>query len=342
MAFGFSATSQSDFMEDLVSMMKDGIRLDAALDEIANTFGGRFAVIARRLKNSLTHGKPIADGMSGTFDPVLVDAARAGEAGGRFEEAVFAGVELLRARSETIRQLRKALTYPIISLIIVCGLVVMLSVAVLPEVARLVPPSKWTPLGRTVIESGDFIVHYGIFVLLIIGGAIYMVVRSFSSLTGEIRSQLDEFPPWSFYRAYQAATFMQNLSLLLRCGLMFKDALNLIARHSSPYVAWHVRQMLYRLARPEISRSAGTGASANAMALDTGLILDKYVRRMRLISQTSEFENALDRLGRRTTKDVTELMDSVRMFLSNIMLVISGLALSSTVLGLFQTLQRIM
>lgn len=336
--FGFWATAQADFMEDLISMTKDGYRMDDALQELARNFGGRFAVVARTLRSTLSQGRPLADGMQGIFDPILVDATRAGEKGGLLQEAVEAGIQLLRDRSSAVGQLVQALTYPAFIFILVMSLTTFLVVSVFPEFASMVPYRKMTTMGKLVMAIGNFITSYGLFVAVFLGLLVYAVVWSMPNVVGPVRHTLDRVPPWRFYRVYQSSTFLQNLSLLLRSGVGFRDALQLMARNTSPYVAWHVREMSRRLRNPSPSLASG---SLNAYALETGMLPHRDVRRLRVLSQSSAFETALFRRGERAAQDMGKLLSVVKTVLTTAVLIICGVFLGIAGLGLSQTIMQV-
>ena len=120
------------------------------------------------------------------------------------------------------------------------------------------------------------------------------------------------------------------LALLIASNISFKDALQIIRARARPYVAGHVGRMQRRLASP-----SGGGVTG---ALDTGLIPDQDIRRIRLREQSGDFEAALRRTGMRAAEQVTKVIELTGRFLFVAILVGAGGMLGFMGLGLFDAL----
>jgi type II secretory pathway component PulF len=101
----------------------------------------------------------------------------------------------------------------------------------------------------------------------------------------------------SLYRKMTSARLMETLGLLIANGLVFKKALKIVQYRAHPYLAWHLITMEYRL---------GSGKDNLADVLDTGLIAQEDLARLRLIAQSKGFEHALVRQGQRAADEGTE------------------------------------
>ena len=81
---------------------------------------------------------------------------------------------------------------------------------------------------------------------------------------------------------------METLGLLISNGVVLKQALKIMHSNANPYLAWHLLSMEYRL---------GGGKDNIADVLDTGLISDFDLQRLRAIASGRGFAHALLRQG---------------------------------------------
>lgn len=330
MHFKLSARLQADMMEDLSKMLDDNIPIKNAVAELAHTFVGRASDAAKRMQSMLTRGGDISDAMRPYFSDQLCDAMRAGIKSGKTTQALTQASGFVRMQAIAMGKLYSSLGYPGFVLAAVLVAIMIIATRVLPEIADLVPKKGLSPLSQTVFSFGQFLIYYGYLVIGFMAGLMAFIVWTMPNLTGHQRELLDKTPPWSLYRKYQAAVFLQMLALLIASNISFKDALQIIRARARPYVAGHVGRMQRRLASP-----SGGGVTG---ALDTGLIPDQDIRRIRLREQSGDFEEALRRTGMRAAEQVTKVIELTGRFLFVAILVGAGGMLGFMGLGLFDAL----
>ena len=82
---------------------------------------------------------------------------------------------------------------------------------------------------------------------------------------------------------------METLGLLVSNGVVFKTAIKVLQYHANPYLVSHLIGM---------ERLLGTGKDNIAEVLNTGLVKQQDVMRLRVIAEVKGFEHALIRLGK--------------------------------------------
>lgn len=334
----FGAKAQIAMLEDLISLTKEGVQINRAVDEIIDSARGAATEAARSMKVALAKGRDLSEGMVGWFDPALCDAVRAGVRTGAFEEAVTAGLSVVRTRSEAVSHLIKAMIYPTVVFLAATAFVLLMALYILPEMQKVVPAHKWTDTGRGALAIGSFVATKGVYLLIALSLVIGTTAWSFGRFVHPLRAQLDAIPPWTWYRRYQSAAFMLQLSLLLESGVKMKDALSLLSARANPYLRGHISEMRRKLEGQ--GRESG-GKSVLAGALNTGLIEVKDSRRLHLYAQTKSFEAALSSMGKNAIGSVAQVMHSIAGLLSTAVLILGGGLLAYMGVGLFQTLQSI-
>lgn len=330
MQFKLSAKLQADMMEDLSKMLEDNIPLNNATAELAHAFVGRASEAAKRMRTMLARGGDISDAMRPYFSDQLCDAMRAGIKSGKTTQALTQASGFVRMQATAMGKLYSSLGYPGFVMVAVLTGIMIIATRVMPEIIDLVPKKGLSPLSQSVFSLGQFLIYYGYLVIGFMAGLVAFIVWTMPNVTGEIRATLDKIPPWSLYRQYQAAVFLQMLALLIASNISFKDSLQMIRARARPYVAWHVARMQRRLASP-----SGGGVTG---ALDTGLIPALDIRRIRLREQSGDFEESLRRTGARAAEQVTKVIEMTGRFLFVAILVGAGGMLGFMGIGLFDAL----
>lgn len=330
MQFKLSARLQADMMEDLSKMLDDNIPIMNAVSELSDTFVGRASEAARRMQSMLTRGGDISDAMRPYFSDQLCDAMRAGIKSGKTTQALTQASGFVRMQADAMGKLYSSMGYPLFVFAAVLTAIMIIATKVLPEIADLVPKKGLSPISLSVFSFGQFLINYGYMVIGIVAGAVSFIVWTLPNITSDIRESLDKIPPWSLYRKYQAAMFLQMLALLVASNISFKDALQIIRSRARPYISWHVARMQRRLASP-----SGGGVTG---ALDTGLIPPLDIRRIKLREQAGDFEEALRRTGVRAAEQLTKVIEITGRFLFIAILVGAGGMLGFMGIGLFDAL----
>ena len=131
-------------------------------------------------------------------------------------------VDMIKARRSIMSSLVSALAYPLLLLVMFCGMLWVLAFMVFPELRLLGEPSQWGMAARILFGSAEFIASpWGALLaaLLLLG-----VVTSMLSLplwTGSLRLKAEKYAPWSIYRLLNGATWMMSVATLMRAGMKF-------------------------------------------------------------------------------------------------------------------------
>lgn len=237
----------------------------------------------------IAQGRAIADGMMGWLPQHIVELIRAGEQGGTLAQNMKVAAESLGTKNETVSSLLSSLTYPLVVLIAGLAVLVYMNHSIFPQFESIKPMAQWPEQGKNLGYYCQFCSR-----LVVDGcrgdrGGLILISRTLNDYTGTLRKTIDTLPLISLYREITAARFMETLGLLISNGVVFKQALKILQMQASPYLAWHLVMMEHKL---------GKGRSNIAEVLDTNLVSDADVLRLRAIAEAKGFEHALVRLGR--------------------------------------------
>ena len=322
----FGAKEQQSYLEDLSTLVEDGVPANKAVEVLFRISKGSTKSLSAQIIHSIAQGKPIADGLIGWVPQHIVELIRAGERGGTLAENMRVAAETLGRKNEVVGALFSALTYPVVVLITGIGVTIYLKNSVFNEFEKIKPLSQWPEDGQRLMAMATFFQEWW---WLALGAIIFFIIiisRFLVSYTGALREYVDKLPLANVYHSSVAARFMETLGLLIINGVVFKQALEILHLQASKYLEWHLRQMERRLAR---------GSSNIADVLDTGLVKDSDVARLRAIADAKGFEHALVRLGRYAAAKNVKLLMLVVKVLGGIILALGGLLAMAMVFGIY-------
>lgn len=298
--WSFSRTAQQAFLEDICALIKDGVPAPQAIATVRDISKGGAKDLANAILKQIAEGQRIADGLKGWFPPSIIEIIRAGEEGGSLVETLNTAARSVGEQSSAITSLIASIAYPITVFVMGLAVAVFLKHSIFVNFEQIKPVSGWPFEGRALLGLATFVEEWWWLTIIFMGFIAYGIKRMLTDSTGEIRKYVDNIPLLSLYRSYSAARFMETLGLLLTNGISFKRALSIMQRNSSKYVSWHIYMMQFRL----------SGGRENiADVLDTGMVREEDILRLRVMARGRGFETALLHLGaqalERNTRAIT-------------------------------------
>lgn len=324
--FQFGRSKQLAFLEDLSALVDDGVSVTQAIDTIYRINEGIPKTVAHEVLQGIAAGKLLADSMAPWFPYSIIEVIRAGELGGTLSKALQATAGAFAERVNVIGILVKALLYPIVVFLLALIVIVFIKNYALITFAAVKPVSSWPLIGRELFQLALMTERWWWFFMLMSLCAIFLLVRLLHSFIGPSRKLIDQFPLLELYREMTAARFMQTLGLLIANGVVLKKALATMYQQASPYLAWHLLQMEYRLSY---------GQDNIADVLDTDLLNKNDIIRLKVISQVKGFADALSSLGKKANRRSRQRIEMTSRFLAVILLVASALLAGLIVLGIY-------
>jgi type II secretory pathway component PulF len=285
----FTRKYQQAFLEDLASLIEDGVPASQAIDVIISVSIGISKKVAEAISMCIAKGQSLADGMQPWFSHAIVEMIRVGESNGALPQTLRACASTYTQYTNTMSTFITAVLYPLSVVILALGITVFIKSSVLSSFLSFKPLATWSDAGKTLYRLGSIMESAWWLILLAIGILTFIINNVLKNLTGEMRRWIDELPLLSIYRATLAARFMEMLGLLIANGVVVRQALSTMQYDASPYLSWHLLQMEYHLSR---------GQENMGDVLDTNLISRNDLMRLRVIAKGKGFDQALISLGR--------------------------------------------
>lgn len=179
----------------------------------------------------------------------------------------------------------------------------------LQQVFSAVPPENFSGWTEALFATADFLSVIWPFVSVGLILCALLVLWSFASWTGLLRSVADKFGPWAFYRRVQTVRFVSLLAVTLTPGgsqgARLRDAIALQMQGATPWFAGHLHAMVTRL---------DLGANATD-ALETGLIDLEIWWYFTDLIQTLGLDEALHRARLRTERYALKRIQTQAVYL---------------------------
>lgn len=179
----------------------------------------------------------------------------------------------------------------------------------LQQVFSAVPPENFSGWTKALFATADFLSVIWPFVSVGLILCALLVLWSFASWTGSLRSVADKFGPWAFYRRVQTVRFVSLLAVTLTPGgsqgARLRDAIALQMQGATPWFAGHLHAMVTRL---------DLGANATD-ALETGLIDLEIWWYFTDLIQTLGLDEALHRARLRTERYALKRIQTQAVYL---------------------------
>lgn len=326
--FQFGNKAQLAFLEDLYVLVYDGIPPNRAIDMLAQVTTGITREVALSISQKISEGQPLAEGMREWFALNIIEIVRVGEEGGALAQTIKSGISSLTQRSGIIGAVLGAITYPIIVIVMACGIIVYLNNSVFIQFKAIKPIEQWPSAGRTLVDISNLIQSWWWLVLVLIIAFIVFFRWLLTNYTGEIRPLMDSVVPFSLYRRLVAARLMETLGLLVENGVVFKSALKVMQYQANPYLGSHLLLMDHLL---------GMGKGNVADVLSTGLIDEKDILRLRVMAEVKGFEHGLVRMGVSGAEESAKTLKLIAKVIGGLLLVVGAALIIVIVRGIYLT-----
>ena len=324
----FGTKAQCAFLEDLYALVNDGIPANRAVDMIAQVTTGLNREVALVISQKIGQGQPLAEGMKDWFSINVIEIIRIGEAGGALAQTMKSAINMLSQRGVALGSFMAAMAYPLFVLMIACVMVVYINSSVFEQFKSIKPIEEWPIAGQRLAGLAHFLSSWWWVLVLFIVGSIIILRRLMANYVGEFRPLLDRFPPFSFYKRFVAARMLETLGLLVSNGVVFKSAVKVMQHQANPYYHSHLTVT---------ERLLSVGKTNIADVLDTGLITDQELMRLRVMAEVKGFEQGLIRMGTRGAEQATATLRLISRIVGGTFLTLDAIVIIMIIQGIYST-----
>ena len=225
------------FSRQLSSMLSSGLDLSLSLKmlyERTEKNKKNLKAVEARLYEEIQKGESLASAMQNldnTFPSLYVSMVKSGELNGKIDESLLTLADYFEKEHKQRNQIKSAMTYPIVLIVICLLVVVLMSVVVLPRMAEMIPEGTAMPLPTQILLGlKDFVVNQWFVVIVVVLALIVCIpiikrIPAVSLLTGRMATKIPVIG--KLRKMLYTATFARSLSTLYATGIPLLDAISM-------------------------------------------------------------------------------------------------------------------
>lgn len=320
-------TDQIFLSKYLALMLKIGTSLLQAINILIEDFKkSAMKAFLLEIRSNLERGQPFYTTFAHYpkfFSQVYINLVKAGETSGDLEQ-VFENLTLSLTKEKNLKdQIRSALIYPVILLVMAVLILVFLVIFALPRIANVFLESGFEPpvFSRIVFSVGLFFGQFGIFIIIL--GIILLTAFIFTYRTSVtfkrfVFAIIGEVPVIKdLVKKIALQRFAATLSSLIKAGLPLTDAIEVTAEAVGNI---ELRQALFRISEEGLSKGLTIGESFKKEPFFPQTV----VNLMAISEKAGHIEDVLGTLADFYTSEIDNSLKALVSFLEPVLLLIIG------------------
>ena len=178
------------FTRQLATLIGAGLPLSQSMHTVLEqTANKRLQGVIEDIVASIEGGKSLTDSFSKhpeVFDKVFLALIAAGEASGTLDESLRRVAAQQEKDAATMSKIKGALTYPVIVLVVIFGVMGFMLLTVVPQVEKLYEDLRkpLPALTQAMVSSADFAITYWWLVIIVLVAGVYFLVQYMKTNSG--------------------------------------------------------------------------------------------------------------------------------------------------------------
>ncbi len=227
------------FTRQLATLIGAGLPLSQSLNTVLEqTQNKKLQSIVQEIMASVEGGKSLSESFSKhpeVFDAVFLALVSAGELSGTLDDSLQRIADQQEKDAEIMSKIKGALTYPIIVLVVIFGVMAFMLFTVVPQVEKLYHDLKQNLpfITQIMVDGANIMARFWWLIIIIVGIGIYFLIQYLKTTTGiKMKDTLKlNFPIFGqMFRKLYMARFSRTGQTLLGTGVSMLDMLNLTAK----------------------------------------------------------------------------------------------------------------
>jgi type IV pilus assembly protein PilC len=255
------------------------------------------------------------------FSNFFVNIIRSGETSGKLDEVLNYLADEIEKNYDMSSKIRGAMIYPIFITVGLIAVAVILMIYVIPNLTSMLSDAGTElPLStRIVIGVSNFLIHYSVFLLILIAGLVYAAILYFRTKPG--RHNVDyvklHIPIFSkLFKYIYLMRFTRSLSTLLKGGVTITKSLSI--------VSGVVNNVIYQQIILDTLESINDGNSIAAVMENEPLIPKMVPEMLAVGERTGKIDVVLDKVTEFYGRETDKMLANLSTLMEPIIMVVMG------------------
>lgn len=335
------------FTRQLATMIGAGIPLLEALEVQAEQVTDRgFKVAIRKIADKVRSGSDLSAALSAypkIFKSIFINMVRAGEASGQLDVILVRLAEYQEASVALKREIKAAMTYPVVSLSLITGITVFLMVGILPKFKQIFdsllasnPKASLPAITRITLNLSLWMRQNFLLMLLVGAGlAVALVLYTRTGIGGWqwdwLRLRIPVFGP--LFRKVSMSRFSRTFATLIRSGVPILGALEIVAGTAGNRIVADAVLMA-----KESVRRGNTLAEPLAAS---GVFPPMVTRMISIGEKSGAMEALLEKISDFYDQQVKATVESLTSLIEPMMIGVMGAMVGTIVMSVFLPILKI-
>lgn len=326
----------SVFCRQFQSILNAGVTVVNALDMLSTQTENKiFQSAIKETKQSVERGETLAEAMRKSpkvFPSLLVNMVEAGEASGSLDKA-FGRMALQFEKTAKLKALmKKAMIYPVMLLFVATAVLIIMSVVVVPQFAKMFTEmgSELPFITKFVMKLSDMIRFRWYFIafiilIVVVGVKVFNTSEEGKLLFGKLKLKIPILGRLHVKSA--SANFARTLSTLIGSGISVTQALEITSRSMT--------NVLFQKVLEKTKEEAERGVSLSAPIAASGLFPLMVSQMLRIGEETGNIEGMLDKVAEYYEDEVEIATQSLSTSLEPIIIIVMAVIIGVIVMAIY-------
>jgi type IV pilus assembly protein PilC len=324
------------FSRQFSTMIDAGLPLLQCLDILqAQQENPTFKKNLKKIKESVESGETFADALRKfpkTFNELFVNMIAAGEAGGIMDVILKRLSAYMEKMAKLKRQVKGAMTYPIITIIIAIIVVAIILVFVIPVFSEM-----FSDFGASLPAPTLFVMALSSFaignIIYIIGGVLvtsFLIKRAYATKKGRIL--MDDMALrlpviGILIRKVAVAKFTRTTSTMMTSGVSILEALDIVAKTSG--------NKIIEFAIQDVKNGIAEGRSIADPLLESGVFPSMVCSMIAVGESTGALDTMMEKIADFYDDEVDQAVKNLTDMIEPFMLVFLGVVVGGLVVSMY-------
>lgn len=289
----------------------------------------QFAVVLSTVGDDIQGGSSLSKALARhprVFSSFYVNMVRSGEESGKLSETFVYLADYLDRSYELVSKAENALIYPAFVITVFFGVMALMLALVIPKItAVLIDSGQEIPFyTKIVIGLSNFIVHYGLFLLVaLVAGGFYLFQLRKTARGKFIFDSLKLSLPYigDLYKKLYLSRIADNFSTMLLSGIPVVEALEITSSV--------VDNAVYTTILTKVGADVKGGVSISDSLAKHSEIPSIMVAMTKVGEETGELSKMLTTLAKFYNREVTNAVDTLVGLIEPIMIVLLGVGVGT-------------
>jgi len=324
------------FCRQFSTMIDAGLPIIQCMDILhAQQENATFKKMLKNIKEQVESGATLADSLKKypqQFDDLFVNMVSAGEAGGILDTILRRLSAYMEKAAKLKSQVKGAMTYPIVTMIIAVAVVAVILVFVIPVFQEMFADmgGALPPITQVVVAMSEFVkskIHW-----IVIGIIIFIFAFKKYYKTEKGRKMVDatmlKLPVFGLLiRKVAVAKFTRTMGTMLSSGVAILEALDIVAKTSGNKT---VEQAIYT-----VRSGIAEGRTMADPLAESGVFPAMVCQMISVGESTGALDAMLEKIADFYEEEVDQAVDNLTSLIEPFMLVFLGVVIGTLVVAMY-------